>query len=314
MSEFAGNLPRKFISVRLLGFKSSAHNLLEERESEIPQNVDEMDKANTVEIGETSPSPAKGSSKLQGAPMRAESIGTRLEDEDRDLTMAEKDCILTGSDDDVEDLTAFVTERLQCLSERSVEKLTGDENVKVEEFLCRSVGVGESGGYNRQSVCPNMTMAGNVDADDKRFSPGENNQIFRKELGSANITSTPKRAAWPTYTKIRSSVLSGRDKPLLEEVMFDVGSGNGTVGGVELSRVSATNTSDGVPESFVTSGGFSTSEGFAQRQADGRFAGACMGDEREVMVRIPTVDEMFGQEATRERGRSINPVSRRKVC
>ena len=43
-----------------------------------------------------------------------------------------------------------------------------------------------------------------------------------------------------------------------------------------------------MPESFVTSGGFSTLEGIAQRQAD---------DGGEGMVRVPPVDEMLGQEA-----------------
>ena len=41
------------------------------------------------------------------------------------LTVAEKDCVLTSSDDDVEDLSAFVADRLQCLSKGSVEKLIG---------------------------------------------------------------------------------------------------------------------------------------------------------------------------------------------
>ena len=52
-SEFAGNLPRKFISFRHLGFESSAHKFLEERDSKNPQNVIERDEVNTVEIGET---------------------------------------------------------------------------------------------------------------------------------------------------------------------------------------------------------------------------------------------------------------------
>ena len=43
------------------------------------------------------------------------------------LTVAEKDCVLTSSDEDVEDLGAFVTERLQCLGEESVGKLIGGE-------------------------------------------------------------------------------------------------------------------------------------------------------------------------------------------
>ena len=150
MSDFAGNLLRKFISFLHSGFSSSAHNLSEERESENTQNVAEMNGANTVEIDETSPSPAKGSSSLQGAPMRLESIGARLGNVDRTLTMTEKDCVLTSSDDDVEDLSAFVTERLQCLSKGSVEKLFGDESVNVEEILCRSVGMGEDG---KKTVC-----------------------------------------------------------------------------------------------------------------------------------------------------------------
>ena len=116
MSEFAGNLPRKFISFRHLDFESSAHTLLEERESENPQSVGGMEEANNVEIGETYTSPPKASSSLQSPPMRAELIGAKLGDEDRNLTMAEKGCVLTSSDDDVEDLSAFVTERLHCLS------------------------------------------------------------------------------------------------------------------------------------------------------------------------------------------------------
>ena len=107
MSAFAGNLPQKFISFRHLGFESSAHNLQEERESENPLNVPDINEVNTVVVGETSRSPAKFTSILQGAPMRAESIGAWLGDEDRDLTMAEKDCVLTSSDVDEEDLSVL---------------------------------------------------------------------------------------------------------------------------------------------------------------------------------------------------------------
>ena len=53
MSEFAGNLPRKFISFRHLGLESSTHKLPEERESENRQNVEEVVGTSTVEVGET---------------------------------------------------------------------------------------------------------------------------------------------------------------------------------------------------------------------------------------------------------------------
>ena len=80
--------------------------------------------------------------------------------------------------------------------------------------------------------------------------------------------------------------------------MFDVASGSGTVGGVELSKENVTDPSDGVPESFVTSGGFSTVEGVARRQGDERFLSARVGSEGEGMVPIPLVEGMLLEEAT----------------
>ena len=116
MRKFAGNLPRKFISFRHLGVESSAHNVPEERESESPQNVEEVVGTSTVEIGETSNSPAKVMSVLQNVPVSSEVVLSGEVQKDHELTIAEKDCVLTSSDDDVEGLSAFVTERLQCLS------------------------------------------------------------------------------------------------------------------------------------------------------------------------------------------------------
>ena len=200
MSDFAGLLPRKFISFCHLGDESSAHNLPEERQSENLQNVTERKEANTIGIGETSLSPAKSSSTLEDAAVGAECIGAELEDEDRKFTIAEKDCVLNSSDDDVdgEDLSAFVADTLQCLSKGSVEKLIGDECVNVEEILCGNVGVEEEGGDKKQPVCPNVAIGGDVDVDDRRFYQGmEIIEILREELGSVNVTLTPKRAAWP---------------------------------------------------------------------------------------------------------------------
>ena len=74
MSEFAGNLPRKFISFRHLGVESSAHNLPKKRESKNPQNVEEVVGTGTVEIGETSNSPAKVMSVLQNVPVSSGSV------------------------------------------------------------------------------------------------------------------------------------------------------------------------------------------------------------------------------------------------
>ena len=69
MSDFAGNLPLKFISFRHLGFESKAHILTEERECDNPQNVAEIDEVNTVVVGETSNFAAKVMSLLQNMPI-----------------------------------------------------------------------------------------------------------------------------------------------------------------------------------------------------------------------------------------------------
>ena len=88
------------------------------------------------------------------------------------------------------------------------------------------------------------------------------------------------------------------DEPVCKAVVFDVASGSGTVGGVELSRGNVFDPSEGVPESFVTSGGFSTLEGISQRQADGNLVDAPSDGEGEGMVRIPPVEEMLLEETT----------------
>ena len=86
MSDFAGNLPLKFIRFRHLGVESSAHKLPEERESENPHNVDEVI---SLAVGETSNIPAKVMSMLQNVPMSSEVVGSEVQ-KDHDLTVAEK--------------------------------------------------------------------------------------------------------------------------------------------------------------------------------------------------------------------------------
>ena len=92
-------------------------------------------------------------------------------------------------------------------------------------------------------------------------------------------------------------MLKERDEPVGKAVVFDVASGVETVGGAGLSKEGVSTANEGVSESFVTSGSFSTLEGIAQRQAEERFVGTHVDDEGEGMVRVPSVDEMFGQEA-----------------
>ena len=99
----------------------------------------------------------------------------------RDLTMAEKDRVLTSSDNDVDDFSAFVAEKTTMLSEWSVEKLIAEGSVNVAEILCERVGIGEDGGGNRQSVCPNVTPDEDVGTDVIKYSSGEETDRFIRE-------------------------------------------------------------------------------------------------------------------------------------
>ena len=112
MSQLAGILPRKFISFRHSGFESSAHNLSEERESENPDNIPEFDEVNTVVVGKTSNSPAKVISILQTVVTSSESVTSGVVEKDHGLTVAEKDCVMTGNEEDMDDFNAFVKEKL----------------------------------------------------------------------------------------------------------------------------------------------------------------------------------------------------------
>ena len=231
-SVFAGNLPRKLFSCYCLENESSPRTLPEEREAQYPQNVAQIDEVNNIVLCETSNSPAKVRSILQSAPKGAEIVGGRVGDEDRDLTIADKNCVLTSSEEDVEDLSAFVAEKLHCLSKRSVIEFIGDESVNVEEIRRASIGVGEDVGDKIRSVCPKVTLVEDVEASERRFSPGEEiNQILQHELGSVNITSTAKRVAWPVYTKRRSSVLSEQQEPTGKALIINVVTDSGRVGG-----------------------------------------------------------------------------------
>ena len=118
-----------------------------------------------MEVGETSNAPAKLLSLLQNVPVSSE-VGMPGEvEKDEELTVAEKDCVMTNSEEDMDDLNAFVNEKLQFMTEKGLEQLVGDESVNVEEILSGNVGiVGPEVDQGRTtSVCPGLTSSANVE-------------------------------------------------------------------------------------------------------------------------------------------------------
>ena len=111
----------------------------EEWQSEKPQKVAENVDVNSVVVGETSNSPAKIVSILRNSPMSSEIVTSGVLQKDHYLTIAEKDCVMTSSEEDMDDLNAFVNEKLQFMTAKCSEQLVGDGSLNIENILYGSV-------------------------------------------------------------------------------------------------------------------------------------------------------------------------------
>ena len=129
----------------------------EGRELGNPQNVAEIDEPNAVEVGEASNAPAKVMSVLQNVPMSSEIVTSGKVEKDDDLIIDEKDCVMTSSEEDLDDLKAFVNEKLQNMTEKCLEQHVGVESLNVEEIL---------GGNVAAVSCPNVGSEGNVGTEE----------------------------------------------------------------------------------------------------------------------------------------------------
>ena len=312
MSEFAGILQRKFISFQHLGVESSAHNLSEERESENPQNVVENREVNTVEVGETSNSPTKVMSILRNVPVSSEVRMSREVEEDHALTVAAKDCVMTSSEEGMDELNAFVNEKLHLMTEKGLEQLVGDESMNVEEILSGNLAavssqILESGGIvgtevdqgRTASLCPRLTSR--ADAEGSRFevfSRGrdELDRILREELGGSRVTSTPVKGLWPIYSKRRSSVLVGDEARPCKSLRFGTADTIESIEGGNISRSGVTEASGGIEGSDFTSGGFSTLEAIAKKRSDERDGGLFELSSGGGMVCVPGVESIVEEE------------------
>ena len=74
---------------------------------------------------------------LQNVPVSSGVVESGIVQEDHEFTIAENDCVLASSEDDLDDLNVFVDERLQLLLEQGLEQLVGDESGNVGEMLGR---------------------------------------------------------------------------------------------------------------------------------------------------------------------------------
>ena len=249
---------------------------------------------------------------LQNVPVSSGVVESGIVQEDHELTIAEKDCVLTSSEEDMDDLISFVDERMQFLPEQGLEQLVGDESVNVEEMLCGKLAavssqIVESGGtvgpeVNQgrvTSVCPGLISSAYLEGSRcEVVSRGGNEleRILRDELGGSHVTSNPVKGLWPIYSKRRSSVLGGHEVRPCKSLRFEVADTIESVGGGNISRSGMAEASGGVEGSDFTSGGCSTLRAIAKKQADERDGGLFGLASGDGMVRVPQVEAIVEEE------------------
>ena len=250
---------------------------------------------------------------LQIVPVLSEVLVSGEVQRDHESTIGEQDCVMASSEEDMDDLNAFVNEKLQFMTEKCLEQLVGDESVNVEEILGGNVAsfsdhvVGsertdglEVGEGRKTFVCPGLTSIANVEGSSCEMFPYERDEVdrlLREELGGSRVTSTPVRGLWPINSKRRSSVLGGHEASPCKSIRFGVADTIESVEGGNLSRSGMTEGSGGMGGSDFTSGGFSTSEAIAKKRADERDRGLFELSSGDGMVRVPRVESIAEEES-----------------
>ena len=217
---------------------------------------------------------------------------------------------MTSSEEDLDDLSAFVDERLQFLSEQRLEQLVRDESVNVEEILSGNLAAvssqvvesGETVGPEvdqgrTTSLCPGLTSSADVEGSRcEVFSRGRDklDKILRDELGGSRVTSV--KGWWPIYSKRRVSVLGGHEARPCKSLRFGVADTIEFVESGNLSRSGMTEASGGVEGGDFTSGGFSTLEALAKIRADELDGGLFEMASGDGMVCVPQVESIVEEE------------------
>ena len=184
---------------------------------------------------------------LQYVPMSSEIVMSGEVQKYHELTAAEKDCVMTSSEEDMDDLVAFVNEKLQFMTEKGLGQLVGDKSVNVE-ILGGNVAavsgpiVGCEGNVRPEvdqgrttSVYQGLTLSANLNGSGCEVSFHERDELdrsLREELGGPGVTSTPVKCLWPIYSRKRSSVLGGHATPPCKSIRFRV---SDTIGALDTS-------------------------------------------------------------------------------
>ena len=181
MGEYAGELPRKFISFHCL---ENGSNEPKDHNTEGTENYPDIPQRSEVEIvviEVTETSPTKSLAVLQvtgGEKTISEERGNVNKES---LAVGSQECLLSSSDEGSEGLEKFLRDKLESLGGDGIENIAGVDLAEVLELL------------DSDLVDRDNTGTGVVTADDK-FPRSQVDEILRAELGGKKIDVRSKRS------------------------------------------------------------------------------------------------------------------------
>ena len=180
MGEYAGELPRKFISFHCLENES---NVPKDRDTEETENYSDLPQRSEVEIvviEETEPSPSKSLAVLQVTGGKKTMVEEGVNVNAESLVVASQECLLSSSDEGSEGLEKFLRDKLESLGGDGIENIEEVDPAGVLELL-------DSNLVDRDN------SGGGMVTSDNEFPRSQVDEILRAELGGKKIGAGSKR-------------------------------------------------------------------------------------------------------------------------
>ena len=181
MGEYAGELPRKFISFHCL---ESESNVPKDHNTEGTENYPDLPQRSEVEIvviEETETSPTKSLAVLQKTGGRETLSEERGNVDKEGLIVGTQECLLSSSDEGCEGLEKFLRDKLESLGVDGIENIAEIDPAGVLELLDSNL------------VDRDKTGSGVVTVDDE-FPRGQVDSILLSELQEKTIGGRSKRS------------------------------------------------------------------------------------------------------------------------
>ena len=180
MGEYAGELPRKFISFHCLENESNVPKDCNTEESENYPDLPRRSGVEIVMIEETGTSPSKSLAVLQVTGGKKTMSEERGNVDKESFAVGSQECLLSSSDEGSEGLQKFLRDKLEALGGDGIESIAEVDPAGVLELL-------DSNLLNRDNTGRGMVTG------DNEFPRSQVDKILRAELGGQEIGVGMKR-------------------------------------------------------------------------------------------------------------------------